>query len=139
MKEKVNELQELLRVSGNEISEVKAGIAKVNSMLAMIEQGSNSASIEAIPVIVDVVRKNLKDLVGNKVNRVEESLVMSMMVSKGLVEDEQKPKRTRRPRTPKTVDDTKPTDKPVTRTRTKKAEPADKPAEPEVKTEDTTE
>ena len=138
MKERVNELRELSGAIDSQMVEIKKGVAKVNSMLTMIEQGSNNSSVEAIPMMVCLIKQNLKDLIGSKVSKVDEYTVKSNTILKSLCEDEQKPKRTRKPRTPKAVDDVK---TPVTRARerVKKVEPAEVVKEPEVKVEETKE
>ena len=139
MKERVNELRELSKGIDTQMVEIKNGLAKVNSMLSMIEQGSNNTSVEAIPMVVCLIKQNLKDLVGSKVHKMEEYSVRTHIILGSLDSGDEKPKRTRKPRTPKPVGDEVKT--PVTRARerTKKVEPVDKPVEPEVKPEDTKE
>lgn len=138
MKERVNELRELNKGVDTQIVEIKNGLDKVYSILAMMEHGANTNSVEAIPMMVDMVKQNLKNLVVAKVHKVEEYTVRGNIILGSLDSGEEKPKRTRKPRNPKPADEVK---TPVTRARerTKKVEPVDKPAEPEVKPEDTKE
>ena len=138
MKEKVIELQELSKGVDTQMVEIKKGLNQVYSILAMMEQGASSNSVEAIPMMVCMVKQNLKDLVGSKVGKVNEYTVRTNIILSSLADTDEKPKRTRKPRNTKPADEVK---TPVTRARerTKKVEPADKPAEPEVKPEDTKE
>ena len=121
MSEKSILLSELMNAFGKEMLELKTGLNQAYSMLNLIEQGSSNNSVEAIPVMVDVVRKNLKDSVGSKVFRMEEYLVKSICLIKDMEEADKKPKYPRRTRTAKPKTDAKPADKPVRKTNTKKA------------------
>ena len=139
MSEKSILLSELMNAFGKEMLELKTGLNQAYSMLNLIEQGSSNNSVEAIPVMVDVVRKNLKDSVGSKVFRMEEYLVKSVCLIKDMEEADKKPKYPRRTRNVKPKTDTKPADKPVRKTNTKKVETVEKIEETVVVAEDTKE
>ena len=139
MSEKSILLSELMNAFGKEMLELKTGLNQAYSMLNLIEQGSSNNSVEAIPVMVDVVRKNLKDSVGSKVFRMEEYLVKSICLIKDMEEADKKPKYPRRTRTAKPKTDAKPADKPVRKTNTKKVEPVEKKEETVVVAEETIE
>lgn len=139
MKEKVIELQELSKGVDTQMVEIKKGLNQVYSILAMMEQGASSNSVEAIPMMVCMVKQNLKDLVGSKVGKVNEYTVRTNIILSSLADADEKPKRTRKPRTPKPKDVTKPADKQVRKTVTKKAEPAEKIEETKVEEVETVE
>lgn len=132
MKEKVIELQELSKGVDTQMVEIKKGLNQVYSILAMMEQGASSNSVEAIPMMVCMVKQNLKDLVGSKVGKVNEYTVRTNIILSSLADTDEKPKRTRKPRNPKPKDVTKPADKQARKTVTKKTEPAEKIEETKV-------
>lgn len=104
-------LSELMKGMDAEIVELKKGLSKVNSILSMMEQGCSSNSVEAMPVLVDVVRKNLKDSVGCRISKMEEYLVRGCLLVKEKEEVDKKPKYQRKPRAKKQVENVKQTDK----------------------------
>ena len=133
MVEKVNELKELSKGIDIQIVDMKKGLSQIFSMLTMLERGCDSESVEALPVMLSVVGKNLNDLVCTKVHKLEEYTVRSNIILNSLCGVEEKPKKTRKPRVKKTSEDTKSADKQIKKPVSKKLEPADVQVVPEVK------
>ncbi len=111
MKEKVNELLSNTKEMSSEIAEMKNGISMVYSMLEMLKHGISEESVKAMPAMIDVVIKNLDELVDKRMQVLNELTVKNNRgledVLVGLNVDVEKPKRTRRSRVNKNKEENK--------------------------------
>lgn len=132
MKEMVNELKGVVESGISEIEVLNKKLSEVSGIVEMMKAGVNSDSIEAIPCICDVVLKKLYEIMDEEsVQLVNKLGTFAIYLGRFDVEQE-KPKRTRRPRTPKQKEEVKAVAKEVKEDKkpvAKKVEPVEKKAD----------
>ena len=107
MKEMINEVKGVVESGVDEISVMNKKLSEISGMVEMMKAGVNSDSIEAVPCMCDMVLKNIYEIIDTESVQLGAKFCNIMIYLDRFNEQAEKPKRTRRPRTPKPKDEVK--------------------------------